>query len=50
MANVATSSVVAALPEAEREEFLARVRSIVREHGDRVEFTYWTDVVITITR
>jgi hypothetical protein len=45
--RVATSSVVAVLPEAEREDFLARVRSIVRGQGEEVTFRYRTDVFVT---
>jgi hypothetical protein len=47
---VATSSVVAALAEPEREAFLDRVRSIVRQHGEEVTFWYWTDVFVTTAR
>jgi SAM-dependent methyltransferase len=46
VANVATSSVVAALDEPEREEFLARVRETIRRYGDEARFRYVTDVLV----
>jgi SAM-dependent methyltransferase len=43
----ATTSVVSALPAAEREEFLGRIREALRGFGEPVRFRGWTEVFVS---